>query len=134
MKYTNYYERPSWIKKENTSRAFDKFEELMSKGDYTIDFHCRTDNRGRHFYSFYLIPKGQDLSYYGHPEGTIRLSNHWSWYSSQNKCSDPNIIQCELKGIAPRLRFENDPNGKTTPKFLTTIAIVKNGVYEALKY
>jgi hypothetical protein len=131
--YTNYYERPDWIKKECTSKMFDKFEELLSNGDYTIDFHW-SEHHGRYFYSYYLIPKGQDLSYYGHPEGTIRLANHWSWYTSYKNCTDLNRVQCELKGIKPRLRFEDKPTGATTPKYLTTIAIVKNGIYVPLKY
>ena len=134
--YTNSYERPDWIKKENTRRLFDLFEKIMNEhdGEYIIDWHCSHRDNGRNYYSYYLIPKGNDLGYYGHPEGTIRLSNHWSWYSSIKKCNDINVVQCYLKGIEPRLRFPDRPEGATTPKWITQLAIVKNGIYVPLKY
>lgn len=46
--------------------------------------------------SSYLIPKGSvsQLSYYGKPANSFRISDHWNWYSSLKKCSLANYIQC----------------------------------------
>lgn len=46
--------------------------------------------------SAYLIPKGSmpQLSYYGKPEKSFRVSDHWSWFSSTKKCKLPNYVQC----------------------------------------
>jgi len=47
-------------------------------------------------FSSYLIPFGTDdqLSYYGKPELSFRLSDHWNWYSNLKKCKDESLIQC----------------------------------------
>lgn len=46
--------------------------------------------------SEYLCPVGtsEEISYYGKPEESFRISNHWNWYANTNKCSDPRRIQC----------------------------------------
>lgn len=46
--------------------------------------------------SAYLIPKGTEsqISYYGKPALSFRVSDHWNWYSSTKKCKDETYIQC----------------------------------------
>lgn len=58
--------------------------------DYEIYGSCNKDN------SLYLIPKGTlaDISYYGKPINSFRVSDHWNWYSTLRRCSDPKRIQC----------------------------------------
>lgn len=46
--------------------------------------------------SAYLIPHGSiaQLSYYGKPAQSFRLSDHWNWYSSLKRCGNEHYIQC----------------------------------------
>ena len=102
----------------------DEWKELAFQLDgrgYTLTASCNKDN------SAYLVPEGGELSYYGHPNGTIRFSDHWSWYSSEKKCADLAMVQCPLKGVAPWTRRE--PTAPTTPKQAICIAEMQNGTY-----
>ena len=64
--------------------------------------------------SMYLIPKGSesDLSYYGKPDESFRISDHWNWYSSAKKCSNLKLVQCESVDIPWSRKREED--GKAT--------------------
>ena len=44
----------------------------------------------------YLIPRGtrSQITYYGKPHWSFRLSDHWNWYETVGKCNQRQYIQC----------------------------------------
>ena len=79
------------------------FDELVSllDGEYELVQSCNGD------FSRYLVPVGtsDQISYYGKPNKSFRISDHWSWYSNLTKCENPNYIQClntDLPWVQPR--------------------------------
>lgn len=69
------------------------FSELtrILDGKYEVVGSCNQD------ISRYLIPAGtkEQITYYGKPELSFRISDHWSWYSNVKKCHDISYVQCE---------------------------------------
>lgn len=51
--------------------------------------------------TLYLIPRGTitDISYYGKPIGSFRVSDHWNWWASYRKCVDFHHVQCFSKDL-----------------------------------
>lgn len=51
--------------------------------------------------SKYLVVTGTEnqLTYYGKPFLSFRLSNHWNWKANLRKCVDPNHVQCYTKDL-----------------------------------
>ncbi len=73
--------------------------------------------------SSYLIPNGTDgdISYYGKPSDSFRISDHWNWYSSLKKCKDKNCIQCYSEDVpSPRQRLAEGKASK--PRFAIQVA------------
>lgn len=68
------------------------FEELSAalQDNYEVVGSCNKDA------SQYLIPKGteEEISYYGKPYASFRISDHWNWYSNLKKCTNEWYIQC----------------------------------------
>lgn len=64
--------------------------------------------------SAYLVPKGteSEVSYYGKPIKSFRISDHWNWFSSLVRCSDPDLVQCRNIDI-PRGRKREKPGMPT---------------------
>lgn len=82
-------------------KFFDKVSKLLSD-DYEVVSSCNKD------LSAYLVPKGKNdqITYYSKPAASLRVSDHWSWYASLQKCSDEEYIQChsaDLPGPSHRL-------------------------------
>lgn len=77
-------------------KFFDRLAELL-KDKYEVVGSCNQD------LSAYLVPKGtkDQISYYGKPDRSFRVSDHWTWYSNLKKCSNPNEIQCYSNGTPP---------------------------------
>ena len=76
-------------KMDECDEFFDKLADIL--GDrYEILPSCNKD------LSRYLVPKGtgDQVTYYGKPEFSFRVSDHWNWYSNLEKCSDERYIQC----------------------------------------
>lgn len=94
---------------------FDKLAELLKPHGYRIVESC---NKSSVFPSMYLIPEGteSELSYYGKPILSFRLSEHWNWYSSLKKCEDPWRIQCFNRDI-PWARKRKSPTSASEPLF-----------------
>lgn len=113
------------VKIKKINQIFNKFEDLAEKLKEThiLVGSCNNDN------SRYLVPKGHEneMSYTGHPEGTIRISDHWSWYANIVKCPNAEFIQCNLQGAYARSRKEEGKAGD--PNMAICIAIYKNGIY-----
>lgn len=78
--------------KEKTKAVLNWYSDLCSllKETHENIHSCNND------ISAYLIPRGTiaDLSYYGKPANSFRVSDHWNWYSSLHKCDRENYIQC----------------------------------------
>ena len=82
------------------TRFFENLVFLLD-GKYELVQSCNGD------FSKYLVPIGSscDITYYGKPADSFRISDHWNWYSNINKCSNLNYIQClnvDLPWAKPR--------------------------------
>ena len=82
--------------------------------------------------SVYLIPNGtiNELSYYGKPKLSFRVSDHWNWFSNVKKCKDRYHVQCQSVDMPrPRCRLHDDDSA-TKPRFGWQVAIYGNdGLY-----
>lgn len=49
----------------------------------------------------YLVPKGTEnqITYYGKPLFSFRVSDHWNWKAPLKKCVDPHRVQCFTKDL-----------------------------------
>lgn len=104
------------------SEEFDRLAEEL-KETHEVMPSCNND------ISRYLVPKGtsNQVTYYGKPEGSFRISDHWSWYANVKKCADEAVIQCELDGLTP-----NNRKGDGLPSDPVTalaIAVYRDGKY-----
>lgn len=101
-------------KNELKQKCVDWFYQLVMiiGDDYKVVGSCNQD------ISLYLIPNGteDEISYYGKPENSFRVSDHWNWYSNiKKKCDKVTEIQChnislihpkrEKKKVKPLLRY-----------------------------
>lgn len=68
---------------------FEKLADILSN-DYEMIGSPNYDT------SIYLVPNGTEsqLTYYGKPLNSFRVSDHWNWYTSLKKCEIPNFVQC----------------------------------------
>lgn len=106
---------------------FNKLSELL-KDDYVVIKSCNKDN------SAYLVPKGteNDISYYGKPYPSFRISDHWNWYANIKKCSDPDMVQCESVDL-PKARPRLQPGMATRPIYACQVAVyLGDGKYYAV--
>ena len=90
------------------------FEELakLLQADYEAVASCNKDA------SRYLVPKGTSgqISYYGKPDRSFRISDHWNWYSNTQKCRDEKYIQCESVDM-PRARIREKEGMASKSRF-----------------
>ncbi len=81
---------PNYKDKMEKCKVF--FQELAKAlgDDYEVVGSCNEDS------SVYLIPKGtsNQITYYGKPIGSFRISDHWNWYSNLVHCKRPWYVQC----------------------------------------
>lgn len=63
---------------------------LVENKQYILMDSCNNDN------TRYCVPRGtaNQVTYYGKPENSIRISDHWSWYSNLKRCKEKDNIQC----------------------------------------
>lgn len=105
------------------------FAELCDilKDNYEVVGSCNKDS------SAYLVPKGtaDQISYYGKPENSFRISDHWNWFSSALKCTDENMVQCRSMDM-PWCRTRTEPGKATKPHFGWQVCKYENGVYHAV--
>lgn len=84
--------------------------------------------------SVYLIPIGteEQVSYFGKPIGSFRISDHWNWYANVNKNPNENYIQC-LSVDMPWAKKRKAPGKPSNPVVGMQIALVKDdGKYHAV--
>lgn len=113
--------------KEKDLEACEKFLMDLQKilgGKYELVGSCNKD------ISRYLIPIGTEkqISYYGKPEKSFRISDHWNWYSSTKKCRDISYVQCESVDM-PAARERKDWHATKPRKGLQVAVQGTDGKY-----
>ena len=106
---------------------FTELSELLNES-YEVVGSCNNDS------SAYLIPKGtgEQITYYGKPADSFRISDHWNWYSNINKCSNPKYIQC-YSVDCPFPRKREEAGRPTKPRRAFQVAFIgKDGKYHAV--
>lgn len=81
----------------------------------------------------YLIPAGtaNQITFYGKPVGSLRLSDHWNWYASIDQCNKPWYLQCYNFDV-PRAKKRTVYGASTEPRFAWQCAIhCADGKYRA---
>lgn len=80
--------------------------------------------------SQYLVPIGtsDQITYYGKPENSFRVSDHWNWYTSIKKCSDSKMIQCYSKDL-PFAKQREGEGLSSRPIRACMVAVYLNGTY-----
>lgn len=101
-------------------KACEKFLREVQRildGRYEIVGSCNKD------ISKYLIPIGTEsqITYYGKPEKSFRISDHWNWYSNTKKCRDSSYVQCE--SVDMPLARERTDDRATKPRKGLQVAI-----------
>ena len=87
--------------------------------DYELVESCNND------ISRYLIPKGtrEQITYYGKPDNSFRLSDHWNWYSSLFKCNNEHYIQC-FSVDAPWSKKRVAPGKASKPIYCVQVCVM----------
>lgn len=114
--------------KYSACQAF--FDELVSLLEET---HRRMASCNNDI-SAYLVPNGteEQVTYYGKPANSFRISDHWNWYSNLQKCSKPNYIQC-LSVDVPRARMRLAEGKASKPIFAIQVCkIGDDGKYHCI--
>ena len=114
-------------KNEKKMACLDFFKQLAKElKEYEIIGSCNNDD------SMYLIPNGtsDQISYYGKPALSFRISDHWNWLSNTKKCSDRYHVQCHSVDM-PRNRCRmHDDEKATKPRYGWQIAFYDtDGLY-----
>lgn len=105
---------------------FDVLVDMLDKKYEKLE-SCNRD------FSAYLCPNGtsNEVTYYGKPEKSFRISDHWNWYANTNKCSNPKYIQCYCVDLPwAHKRLAENRAGK--PIMATCVSIFKNGRYHVV--
>lgn len=102
----NLYNGMELARRDEDLEACEEFMKEMQRildGKYEILGSCNKD------ISKYLIPIGtkSQVTYYGKPEKSFRISDHWNWYSNTKKCRDFSYVQCESVDM-PKARERKD--------------------------
>lgn len=115
-KIPEYQETPMMRKMNACQTFFQKLADILEE-KYEIVGSCNKDQ------SQYLVPLGtaDQISYYGKPAMSFRVSDHWNWYSSTKKCKDPDYVQCNSVDM-PRAKRRTDEHA-TRPRRGVQVAI-----------
>lgn len=118
----------------NKERKVSMCEEFYSKlCDLLKESHVNLGSCNKDI-SRYLVPIGTEdkVTYYGKPEKSFRISDHWSWYANVNKCINEKYIQClnvDLPWAKPRVA-EGKPSAPINAVQVAVVA--SDGKYHAV--
>ena len=116
-------------RKEKYLKCKDFFDGLsmILYNDYEILSSCNQD------LSAYLCPIGTcgEVSYYGKPENSFRISDHWNWYSNTKKCENYNYIQCYSRQL-PYAKKRIGKGKASDAIKATSVGIFQNGIYHVI--
>lgn len=108
-----------YTKEQKIQACASFYGELCAKLEETHEVvgSCNND------ISSYLIPKGtvEDLSYYGKPANSFRISDHWNWYSNLRKCSKKGYVQCYSVDV-PFARRRPEEGKASKPRYAIQVA------------
>lgn len=123
-----YLEKKIARQMKSLSKRYYKLKDYLVENEgYICVGSCNND------LSEYLLPPGtteDQLSYYSKPEGSIRFSDHWNWYSNIKKCKIWDYIQCYNEDLPDP--FPRKDSKATSPYYGAAIAIFKDGTYRTL--
>lgn len=114
--------------KEYCVNYFNKLAEKL-KDTHEVVGSCNKDM------TVYLVPKGtaDQITYRSKPANSYRLSDHWTWYASIKKCSDPSYIQCQNASMPPYPRPRLGKEGASRPWMGWQVAKTdEHGVYHGI--
>ena len=99
-------------------KFFDELALLLSD-EYQVVASCNRD------LSAYLIPKGtqKEITYYSKPACSLRVSDHWNWYSNIKKCSQEDYIQCHSVDLPDPLE-RNAPGKASDPIKVPQVCLI----------
>ena len=117
-------------KEEKMRKCNEFFNQLVKilEDRYESMGSCNVDS------SRYLVPLGtsSEVTYYGKPNKSFRVSDHWNWYANTNKCSNSNYVQCRSLDM-PWARKRIEIGKATKPRFGAQVAmILDDGYYHAV--
>ena len=80
----------------------------------------------------YLIPFGtkSQITYYNKPHWSFRISDHWNWFDTVDKCNQKNNIQCFNVDLPRTKRYVKD-NERSVPISAFQVALYGNHNDEA---
>lgn len=84
--------------------------------------------------SSYLVPNGTagDISYYGKPAHSFRVSDHWNWYANLKKCKRRGYVQCYSVDV-PRARRRLEEGKASKPRVALQVCVLDDdGRYHAV--
>ena len=119
MKYANNFigrNNQEWLSKMNDLYdLWDKLVEAFGSRGYINMPSCNKDA------SRYLVPEGTEgeVTYFGKPELSFRLSDHWNWISPKKA---PGVVQCKLYRV-------REPKLGERPLGRIEIGLYKDGEY-----
>lgn len=85
-------ERDTWM--DMCNEYFDELAEALKSSHEIVESVHGGGSR-------YLVLKGtgSEITYYGKPLCSFRVSDHWNWHANLRKCINPHHIQCFCKDI-----------------------------------
>lgn len=108
-------------------KFFDEVAKLLSD-DYQVVGSCNRD------LSAYLVPNGtkNEITYQSKPACSLRVSDHWNWYSNIKKCPQEDYVQCHCVDLpAPKKR--NFPGKASNPIIATQVCLIyPDGMYHCV--
>lgn len=108
-------------KREKCCEFFKKLTDALSD-THVILKSCNSNPQD---ISKYLIPIGTEnqVSYFGKPVGSFRISDHWNWYANVNKNPNEKYVQC-LSVDMPWAKKRKAPGKPSYPVTGIQVALV----------
>lgn len=108
-------------------KFFDEVAKLLAD-EYKVVASCNKD------LSAYLVPKGteKEITYESKPACSLRVSDHWNWYSNIKKCPNEDYVQCHSVDL-PEPRKRLSPGKASNPiKAPQVCLIYSDGKYHCV--
>lgn len=103
-------------------KCVEFFDELASLLSDRYEMVCPFDKTGYRS-DKYLVPKGtaEEITYYGKPVRSFRVSTHWNWRENLEKCANEGYIQCFCPDL-PWAKRRLEASGRSEPIHAATVA------------
>ena len=99
-------------------KFFDEVAKLLSD-EYQVVGSCNKD------LSAYLVPNGtkNEITYQSKPACSLRVSDHWNWYSNLKKCPQEDYVQCHSVDL-PEPQKRISPGKASAPIKATQVCLI----------